>query len=389
MTPSVNTDASGQAGPLRSRLVDVGLAALVLGVVSAAISADVNTDSAGPTPVAYLFGLGLAVLVFTRRRYPVATLLATAGLLLAYYTQDYPAIGLAVPIAIALYSAAERGRLAVSITVAGTLVVVSSVFRVAEGDDPAYLFGVELASTVGLMAVVIAWGDSVRARRGWRTELAKQARIAEVERERETHRRIEEERLRIARDLHDLLGHTISIISLHTDVARETLRDDPETAERSLAAARTATDDVVGELRATLHALRSTDDAPIPGLDRLDHLADTVRAAGLEVSIDRDGEVVPLSAVVDAAAYRVVQEAISNTLRHADAAKVVITLTYEPALLRLRIDDDGAGCEGDPVGGWGLTGMRERLALLGGGMATRSTLGEGFTVTAWIPLREG
>jgi len=380
-----HVDGPGPAG-LRAWLVDGCLAGLVLLGVSAAIVADVNDDSAGPSPAAYVFAALLAGLVFARRRFPVAMLLVTAAVLLIYYTQDYPAIGLAVPMAIALYSAAEQGRLWIATAVSATLLVISTGVRIAEGDDLAYLLGIELAGTAGLMVAVIALGDSIRSRRGWRAELANQARIAELDRERETDRRIEQERLRIARDLHDLLGHTISIISLHTDVAREALRDDPAAAERALLAARTATDGVVTELRTTLRALRSPEDSPLPGLDRLDNLVETARAAGLTVHVRREGEPVSLPAVADAAAYRVVQEAISNVLRHAFAETVDISVEYHRSELCIRVRDDGVGSDEEPTTGWGIVGMRERLALLGGRLRTES--GRGFTVEAWIPLDE-
>ncbi|MFD0558080.1 signal transduction histidine kinase [Stackebrandtia endophytica] len=383
---SSRSAGGSESATLRAWLVDGCLAALVLLGVSAAIVADVNDDSAGPSMAAYAFAALMAVLVFARRRYPVAMLLVSAAVLLVYYTQDYPAIGLAVPMAIALYSAAERGRLWIAVVVSASLLVISTVFRIAEGDDIAYLLGVELSGTAGLMTAVIALGDSVRSRRGWRAELANQARIAELERERETDRRIEQERLRIARDLHDLLGHTMSIISLHTDVARESLRDDPVAAERSLIAARTATDEVVTELRATLRALRSPEDSPLPGLDRLDNLVETARSAGLVVHVSREGEPVPLPAVADAAAYRVVQEAISNVLRHAFAETVDIALEYHRGQVCIRVRDDGIGSDSEPTTGWGIVGMRERLALLGGRLRTESD--HGFTVEAWIPLDE-
>src|SRR5262245_34839567 len=158
-----------------------------------------------------------------RRRWPVGVLLVTAAGLLVYYMLGYPPVGLAVPVAAALYSAAEAGRLRWAIGTAAGLVAVSTFFRIREGDDLAYLLGYEFAVTATLMAAVIALGEAVRSRRGWQAELRRQARAADLEREQETAHRVEQERLRIARDLHDVLAHTISIVSLHSDVAREAL----------------------------------------------------------------------------------------------------------------------------------------------------------------------
>lgn len=368
---------------------------VVLIVVGTAITANVGTDTAQPGVAAYSFGALLAMLMFVRRRWPVATLVVTAVALLGYYTLSFPPVGLAVPVAAALYSAAEQGRVRWAVGTAGALLAISTVVRIAEGDDPGYVLGFEVVTSVLLMAAVIALGDGIRSRRGWRAELAKQARAAVLEREQEAARRVEQERLRIARDLHDLLAHTVSVISLHTDVAREALYDDPDTAARSLTAARTACSGVVRELRATLGALRSTDDAdrvPVPGLGQLDALVGSATAAGLEVGLRTTGPPSPLPVVSDVTAYRVVQESLSNVMRHADARTVLIDLDYGDGALLLRIRDDGRGADPhrppDTAGGWGIMGMRERLALLGGSLRTTSRRGGGFVVEARIPLAE-
>ncbi|MEU4571208.1 sensor histidine kinase [Nonomuraea sp. NPDC023979] len=395
-------------GERRQQAADLGLAMVVLVVVGTAISANVGSAGAEPPVAAYGFGLLLSGLMFVRRRWPVATLVVTAAALLVYYLLSYPPVGLAVPVAAALYSAAEQGKLRWAVGTAVALLVISTTARTAHGDDPAYLYGFELATSVGLMAAVIALGDTVRSRRGWRAELDKQARAARAEREREAARRVGEERLRIARDLHDLLGHTISVISLHTDVAREALRDDPDAAERSLAVVRDACGDVVAELRASLRALREpplADQgrlAPVPGLDRLDELARPAREAGLEVGVSVRGTPVPLPAVADATAYRVVQEALVNVLKHAEAHRVEIELAYGEEALVVRVADDGKGGPGEGKGkfddgngapsegegldgGWGIMGMRERVGLLGGTLRVSSRPSEGFEVEARVP----
>ncbi|WP_197094041.1 sensor histidine kinase [Nonomuraea sp. SBT364] len=376
-------------GERRQQAADLGLAMVVLVVVGTAISANVGSAGAEPPLAAYGFGLLLSGLMFVRRRWPVATLVVTAAALLVYYVLSYPPVGLAVPVAAALYSAAEQGKLRWAAGTAVALLVISTTARTAHGDDPAYLYGFELATSVGLMAAVIALGDTVRSRRGWRAELDKQARAARAEREREAARRVGEERLRIARDLHDLLGHTISVISLHTDVAREALRDDPDAAERSLAVVRDACGDVVTELRASLRALRADAEppdglAPVPGLDRLEELVRPAREAGLEVAVSVRGTPVPLPAVADATAYRVVQEALVNVLKHADAGRVAVGLEYGADALLVRVRDDGKGAPGVD-GGWGIMGMRERVGLLGGGLRVSSRPPEGFEVEARVP----
>jgi signal transduction histidine kinase len=371
-------------------VADIGLGMLVLFAVGTAITANIGGPGV-PGPGAYAFGALFGGLMLLRRHWPVATLLGTVVALLGYYMLSHPPIGLAVPVAAALFSAAEYGRLYWATGTAAGLLAISTAVRIGQGDDVGFVLGLELPTSAALMAAVIALGDSIRSRRAWRAELAKQARAAELEREREAAARVEHERLRIARDLHDLMAHTVSVISLHTDVAREALTDDPATAERSLAAARAACREVGRELRATLHALRDpgTEDAPAAGLDRLGALVDTVTAAGLEVRVHTAGTPKALPAIADATAYRVIQEALSNVLRHAGATMVLIELDHCEDTLVIRVSDDGRGGQLGAAGakGWGIVGMRERLALLGGGLEVRSRPGEGFVVEARVPVR--
>lgn len=377
--------------PWTQLAVDTGLAALVLVIVGGAITADLGSPGAAPAPAAYAFGALFAALMFVRRRWPVATLVITAIGLLIYYWLQYPPIGLAAPVAAALFSAAEQGRTRWAIGTGLVLLTVSTTVRLGEGDDPAFVLGYEFASSAGLMAAVIAFGDSVRARRGWRAELSRQTQIAQAEKEREAAHRIEQERLRIARDLHDVLSHTVSVIALHTDVARETLRDDPGRAEQSLTAARSACSDVTGELRATMGALRNDADEgklPTPGLHRLDDLTATAREAGLNVTVHTCGSPRLLPAIADAVAYRVVQESLSNVLRHAGARNVHIELEYRQDSLSLAVRDDGGGAPPGADTGWGILGMRERLALLGGSLTAASPADGGFVVRARVPLQE-
>lgn len=329
--------------------------------------------------------------MFLRRQRPVAVLLFTAAVLVAYYALSFPPIGLALPLSVALYSAADSGHLRWAVSVAGVLTILSTAVRMVQGDDLAYLLGFESAGSVGLMAAVIALGDSVRSRRALREEMALREQSAHLEREREAASRVEHERLQIARDLHDLLAHTVSVISLHTDVAAETLEDDPALARRSLSAVRDSCSRAVSELHATVEALRSPSAAarenhsPTPGLAEIERLAGTVTEAGIAVQVESRGTPAPLPAVVDATAYRVIQEALSNVLRHSDATKAVVALDHRNGILRVCVSDNGRGTRGGPSTGWGLTGMRERVALLGGTVEAGTRDGGGFVVDARIP----
>lgn len=373
-----------------ARLVDIVLATTVLVAVGAAITADVGGPGVVPVP-AYLFGMLFGALILARRRRPVAVLMLSAVALLGYYMLGYPPIGLALPLAAALFSAAEYGRLYWSAGIAGALLVISTSVRLAQGDDPGFVLGLELPASAALMAAVIALGDSVRSRRGWRAELAKQAAAAAAEQEQEAQRRLARERVRIARDLHDLLAHTVSVIGLHTDVARESLHDDPATAERSLAAVRAACRTAGRELRATLEALREPGDIGRPlsaPSRRLTDLVAATRATGLAVDLRGAESADGLPAVVGDTVFRLVQESLSNVLRHAAARRAVVELEPGHIGIVVRVTDDGHGGIGEPGAGWGIIGMRERIALLGGTLHAQPNPGGGFVVEARLPLRD-
>lgn len=376
----------------RELAVDAALGLLVLVLICAAINAELEAGSRHPDLLAYAFAAVIGGLMLLRRRWPAVVLLGTVVLLTGYYVQGYPAIGLAVPLAGALYSAAEFGRSRLAIGTAVLSLVFSAGFRLlVENGDPAYLFGYDLPVNSGLMAAMIALGDSVRSRRGWRSEMDSRLAEAEAQREQQTARRIEQERLRIARDLHDVLTHTISVISLHSDVARESLRDDPDAAETSLRAVRTASGDAVRELRSTLELLRmpETEDSgrgPVGGVQQLDPVIQAVTDAGLRVEVNTSGEPVPLPTSVDSTAHRIVQEALTNVLRHAGAGQVTVELHYGTTALTVRVRDDGHGAVADGQGGgWGIVGMRERAHLIGGRLSAAGT-GEGFVVEAELPF---
>lgn len=375
----------------RARGLDVVLAAVTIVLVGVAVSADLG-DGAGPGPVAYGFAVGLGGLMLVRRRFPVGVLVTTAAGLLVYYRLGQPPIGLAVPVVAALFSAAEQGRTRWASAVAAALVVVSTAVRTAQGDDPGLVLAYELPSAAALMAASIACGAAVRARREWHAERRRREIAARWEREREATDRVERERLRIARDLHDLLAHTTSVIALHADVAREALRDDPDAAERSLATVRAACSSVTRELRATVGALRDPAESggpPTAALrERLAGLVDETRNAGLDVAVDTGDGLDALPAVTATTAFHVVQEALTNVLRHSSSSRVELTVVAGPEEVTIRVSDNGGdAAEADP-GGWGLIGMRERVELTGGRLSAAPGP-RGFVVEATLPVPSG
>ncbi|NKY59299.1 sensor histidine kinase [Nocardia flavorosea] len=390
-TQSTPPRGQGSPGDRSAKLVDIVLAMAVLVAVGAAISADVGGPGAVPVP-AYLFGVLFSALILARRRRPVAVLVVSAIALVGYYMLGYPPIGLALPLAAALFSAAECGRLYWAAVTATALLFLSTAVRLHHGDDPGFVLGIELPASAALMAAVIALGDSIRSRRGWRAELVKQAAAAAAEREQEARRRIAQERVRIARDLHDLLAHTVSVIGLHTDVAREALRTDPATAENSLAAVRAACRTAGRELRATLDALREPGNDPgrplSPASARLTELVAATGSTGLTVELQGAESADRLPAVAGDTIFRLVQESLSNVLRHAAARHATIELRQERESILVRVTDDGRGGTGRPGTGWGIIGMRERIALLGGTLRAEPIHGVGFVVEARLPVRD-
>jgi signal transduction histidine kinase len=367
--------------------------ALLAVAVSCLVAAAVITD-AGPVEhalPAYAFATAFGALVLVSRRWPVGALVATAAGLVAYYLLDLPPIGLAAPAAATLYAASARGRPFVAAAVGATLLAVSVVARLAEGDDIAYVLGLNLGAEAVLMFAVIALGDAVRNRRALRAQMARQAAAAAEERRREAARQVDIERIRIARDLHDTLGHTMSVITLQSAVAEEAMDDgaaaDARAAVRTIReAARSAT----SELRATLGTwLGGRPREPAPGLDRLTALADGVTRTGLPVDLEITGDAAAVPTVVGSTAYRVVQEALTNALKHAAATRVTVAVHVSATAVTAEIRDDGAGAPaGDPSErGHGLRGMAERVALLGGTVDAGNRPGGGFRVHAHLPLK--
>lgn len=366
---------------------------LLLGIaVTLVIALVIGADQGGRQPadtVAYLCAATFGGLMLLRRRYPVAVLVATMALLFTYYTLQYPAIGLAVPVAAALYSAAERGRVPAAIVVSLLLLLVSTYFRVRGGETLAYL-GYELASTVTLLGGAIALGDGTRARRALRAEQAETARLIAQEHAARAAQRVQAERLHIARDLHDVLGHSITVIGLHADVAREALDHDADAVRAALGQIRGVTSETMRELRATVKLLRSPDEAPpdlgVASLAQLDTLLARAQSSGLQVTLQRGAVPHGLPAHIEAAAYRIIQEAVTNVLRHANATLIRVDLRVDGGALQLAVCDNGMGAQHPLPRGAGLAGMAERARALGGTLTAEPQPAGGFAVRATLPL---
>jgi signal transduction histidine kinase len=377
-------------------VVDLALAIAMALAIAVVIAADF--EGAGRSgPGAYLFAAGFGALVAVRRRIPRTMLVLTVLGIFVYYALGFPVIGMALPAVAALYSAAELALTWWAVGAGAVLVGVSAYFRVVEGQPTAYLYGYELVTNVALVAAAIALGVAVRLTREARAHAERVRVLTAAEQARAAEQRIEAERLRLARDLHDVVGHNLSVVALHAGVASEAVGRDDGAARAALERVRAAASGTLHELRATVRLLRrpldagdATSTSPV-SLAGLDALVGPARAAGLDVQADVDVPPGALDATVDAAAFRIVQESLTNVLRHAGARRVRVRAAVEHGRLRLEVTDDGRGTAGTPPDGAGtgagIPGMRERAALLGGALTAGDAPGGGFAVVADLPTR--
>lgn len=363
-------------------VVDVSLAVAVATVlVSIVALSQVGTDQR-PTLASYIVVASFGAVLLMRRRFPLTVLTVSVLGTFAYYGLQNPPIGVALPVAGALFSTAERGRTRWAVAGGAVVFVVSFAFRLRDDPQPVgYLLGTEAVSTLALIAAAVSLGHGIHARR---TYIAQQGRI------RELSERVEREH--ISRELHDSVGHGLSVIALHSAVGREAVGTDDATVAESLDQIRTQSSATLGELRAMLRLLRDADRSATPcvhsvhslhSVDDIDALVSEVERAGVRVTAEVTVTRGELSPVVDAAAYRIIQESVTNVLRHSGAMQVQVSAVIEGDDLVITVADDGRG--GQAVPGFGLTGMTERVRVLGGTLTTRTR--GGFTVAARIPAR--
>ena len=364
----------------------VAAAALVAGQVEVWGSGTaLATHRQGPHwAQALAYGIPAALLVLRRVR-PLVVLAAMVGVMAAEFAAfgSPEGFGVAVPPAIAVYTVAnleERGRALWGL--AGVLVMGAAWI----GFDPQdTTWGMRAAALLWLSPWIIAWlaGSLVRSRRLYVEGLVR-------EREEKAATAVAEERNRIARELHDVIGHSVSVMTVQASAVRRLMHEDQGKERAALETVESTGREALAEMRRMIGVLRGSDGAPDlsppPTLAQLDRLVETVRAAGLDVRVETAGEPVALPPGLDLTAYRLVQEALTNTLRHASATQAEICLRYTGGGLTVRVRDDGRGPAPGARPGTGLTGMRERVAVYGGHLFAGPAAGGGYELRAELPL---
>lgn len=340
-------------------------------------------DRIGPLTVVLL--LAGPALLLLRRRFPVATFVSVVAVTVLYLALGFPYGPVFLSVVVALFNLVLHGpRLVAWVT---GPVLVTTLLVVMDVMTPKYRLGLaEFAFAIAWLTLIMVVAEIVKARRD-------RAAQAEETREEQAKRRAGEERLRIAREVHDVLAHHVSLINVQSGVALHLIDEQPEQVRQALTAIKHSSKEVLVELRNILGVLRDVDGDgaprhPVASLDQLDRLLERMRAAGLQVRLDVTGERRHLPSGVDAAALRIVQESLTNTYRHAGPTVARVRLDYEPNELRIQVDDDGRG-DGAAVGklgsGSGLTGMRQRAEALNGTLVAGPRPDGGFRVTATLP----
>ncbi|MFE7899569.1 sensor histidine kinase [Streptomyces sp. NPDC057424] len=339
-----------------------------------------------------LMALGAAALVF-RRRAPMTVLALTGTVSVVESVTGDPRAPVAMSAVVALYTVASTTDRLTTWRVGLLTMTVLTGAAMSAGSLPWYAQeNLAIFAWTGIGATA---GDAVRSRRAFVQAIRERAERAERTREEEARRRVAEERLRIARDLHDVVAHHIALVNVQAGVAAHVMDKRPDQAKEALAHVREASRSALNELRATVGLLRQSGDPEAPtepamGLDRLDELTGTFRSAGLHVEVARADQGTTLPAAVDLAAYRIIQEALTNVQKHAGPqAKAEVSLVHVGPNIEITVLDDGSGEHEtqDRGGGHGLLGMRERVTALRGTLTTGPRYGGGFRVHAILPLK--
>jgi len=385
MPPAWPADVERHPGRTRA-LVDAAVV-LVVGLVTIGGTALAATHhDHRDLGVAGVVLLALAVLALPfRHRHPAAVLIFVLATSLTYWSLGYPRGPIFLPLLIAFFQAVLTGhrRIAIGCLVVGFLGFPWIGYLVGRTRYPGW--GEVVALGTWLIAL-LSITELVRSRRDRAREMARS-------RAEELRRRAGDERLQIARDLHDAVAHNMSLINIQASVALHLMDEQPDQAARALTTIKQASKEALVELRSILGVLRQVDEdaprSPVPSLDRLDDLVSNAEASGVDVTVDVEGDLPELSRNTDLAAFRIIQESLTNVARHSDVPVAFVRIHADAGTLGLEILDEGSGRTGSPElpgGGNGIAGMRERAASVGGRLEAGPRPGRGFAVRAELPI---
>jgi signal transduction histidine kinase len=370
----------------RSLAFDLALALLATTAELAQVIGATGTPS-GPALVLAVVAGGALVL---RRTAPLAVLATTGAATLAIFALGDDPSG--VSGLIALYTTAALCERRVSLAALVVAAVIAATGSALTADTPGRETSAWFGAIIAVTLTVGIWalGAYAQTQRRYRRELQERAAYAEREREQLSRIAVHEERASIARELHDIVAHSVSVMLVGVRGARDVLRTSPDAADDTLARVEKSGEQSLAELRRILALLREPEQRPEshpqPSLSELTELVASYRAAGLPVRLEVTGESTPLPGGVELSVYRIVQEALTNALKHSDATNVTVTLAFRDDDLELEVVDDGTATPGAATTGQGLIGMRERVALLGGELEAGQRGGGGFRVAARLPV---
>lgn len=389
--PDTATSSRSSATSRGVTLADVGVA---LGVTAVTMVGTADAISgAQPGVEGYLLMAVAGMVLAWRRRWPLAVFAVSLVAMLTYFLRGHPEglVWLPATVAVGSFTVVHGWRRASGL-VALCVVLASS--------DDLFFGGGGAIVDIETVAIVLGLGCSVavgewhRTRRAWIDEIEARAADAEAARHQEAARKVSDERLRIAREVHDGVAHALASINVQAGVGEHLGHRDPGRSQAILGSIRVVSQDALDDLRATVGRLRSDGDATeppaSPGLAELDRLVSMARDAGLSVDLRVDGRLSDLPREVDLAAYRIVQESITNAIKHAGDARVEVVVSHREGTVRVMVADDGTGCPDDPShgeGGHGLAGMRERAEQLRGTLQAGPAPSGGFRVVAELPVR--
>jgi signal transduction histidine kinase len=374
-------------------LVDALIATAFL-ALSLAVLGGTETDEieglSGPDAAAVLLTIACVLPYYVRRRWPFPAFLVSLAFLIPLvigdWTIDVPAfLTLVGTYTVGAYCNGRERLIAMAALAFVFLVIIVTELPGADAGG--------ILVNVGFYVAAYFFGATMRNRRLYVEQLEEQARTLERERDEEAKRAVADERLRIAQELHDVVAHSMGVIAVQAGVGAHVIDNDPAEAKKSLEAISSTSRTTLTEIRRILGVLRDDTGAeyqPSPGLEELPKLVHDVRAAGVDVDVKVEGARCELPPGLDLTAYRIVQEALTNVLKHAGPAHASVVVDYAPGALRLEVSDDGRGVNGraENGGGHGLLGMRERVAVYGGTLAAGPKVGGGFRVSAELPYAE-